>query len=441
MYSLEHFLEQRDSHIEIDLYERLPVPWGLVRYGVAPDHPEKKLVADRLFNLFLGRPNVRFFGNVEIGSDITHTELSEWYDAVIYAVGANSDSQMRIPGEDLPGSWAAREFVAWYNGHPDFVDLDFDLSGKRAVIVGVGNVALDVARILTTLPEDLEKTDIADHALSALCKSNIEEVVILGRRSHLHAAYNNPELEELAYLPGVEIKVEGDGLPSESDKALGELDWETERKLKTLSRLAERKLDVTNKRIVFRFLSTPAELVGNGRVEKIQVIRNSLELNEDGKVVVRPGEEKTWIETGLVLRAIGYRGHPFPGLPFDERRGVIDNIDGRVADTSVVNAEVKPGAYVVGWIKRGPQGIIGTNKQCAAETVSRLLADVSAGRIGDKSPLSSSEVSAVIALRKKDVVSESGWRRIDIAERKKGKSSGRPRVKFCSVGEMIDQAA
>ena len=437
MYGLEHLLEQQDFSVEIDLYEHLPVPWGLVRHGVAPDHPEKKLVADRLFNLFLGRPNVRFFGNVEIGSDITHTELSEWYDAVIYAVGANSDSKMGIPGENLPGSWAAREFVAWYNGHPDFADLDFDLSGKRAVVVGNGNVALDVARILTTPLEDLEKTDIADHALSALRKSNIEEVVILGRRSHLHAAYNNPELEEFSYLPGVEFKVEGDGLPSNDDKALYELDWVTKRKLKTLSRLAERKVDVTNKRIVFRFLSSPAELVGNGRVETIQVIRNRLELNEDGKMVARPTGEKTMIETGLVLRAIGYRGHPFPGLPFDESRGVIDNVVGRVAD----KGEVRPGVYVVGWIKRGPQGIIGTNKQCAAETVSHLLSDVSAGRIGDKSPLSSSEVSAAIAARKKDVVSESGWRKIDVSERRKGKRSGRPRVKFCSVDEMIDNSA
>ena len=437
MYSLEQLLEQRDFSTEIDLYERLPVPWGLVRYGVAPDHPEKKLVADRLFNLFLGRPNVRFFGNVEIGSDITHTELSAWYDAVIYAVGTGSDSQLGIPGENLPGSWAAREFVAWYNGHPDFVGLDFDLSGKRAVIVGNGNVALDVARILATPLEDLEKTDIADHALRALRKSNIEEVVILGRRSHLQAAYNNPELEEFAYLPGVEIKVEGDGLPPNNDEALDELDWETKRKLKTLSRLAERKVDVTNKRIVFRFLSSPAELIGDGRVEKIQVIRNSLELNEDGKLVARPTEEKTMIETGLVLRAIGYRGHPFLGLPFDESRGVIDNIVGRVAD----KGEVKRGVYVVGWIKRGPQGLIGTNKQCAAETVSRLLADVSGGRIGDKSPLSSSEVSTAIAIRKKDVVSESGWRKIDLSERKKGKRSGRPRVKFCFVDEMIEKSA
>ncbi|MDE0272578.1 MAG: NADP oxidoreductase, partial [Gammaproteobacteria bacterium] len=285
--------------------------------------------------------------------------------------------------------------------------------------------------------EELEKTDIADHALGALRKSNIEEVVILGRRSHLHAAYNNPELEEFAYLPGVEIRAEGDGLPSHNDEVLDELDWVTKRKLKTLSRLAERKVDVTNKRIVFRFLSSPAELVGNGRVEKIQVIRNRLELNEDGKMVARPTGEKTMIETGLVLRAIGYRGHPFPGLPFDESRGVIDNVVGRVAD----KGEVRPGVYVVGWIKRGPQGIIGTNKQCAVETVSHLLSDVSAGRIGDKSPLSSTEVSAAIALRKKEVVSESGWRKIDVSERRKGKRSGRPRVKFCSVDEMIDNSA
>lgn len=436
MYALEHLLETRDLDVEVDLYERLPVPWGLVRYGVAPDHPEKKLVADRLFNYFLGRHNVCFFGNVEIGKDIRHAELAEWYDGVIYAVGANSDTQMGIPGEELPGSWAAREFVAWYNGHPDYSDLQFDLSSKRAVIVGNGNVALDVARILTMSIDELQKTDIADHALDALSQSNIEEVVILGRRGHFQGAFNNPELEELEHLQGVGVTVKADDFPASNDVVLDDADWETRRKIKTLRRLVQREAQDAKKQIVFRFLASPVELVGSDKVEQLLVIRNHLEHDEHGNLTARATEEESIIEAGLVLRAIGYRGYPFPGLPFDERHGVIENENGRISD----NGDIMPGAYVTGWIKRGPRGIIGTNKQCADETVHCFLSDIADGTIDRGPTLSAEEVSARLAQRNLEFVTETGWRKIDRAEREKGRILDRPRVKLCDVTEMLQLA-
>lgn len=436
MYALEHLLEEHDLNVEIDLYERLPAPWGLVRYGVAPDHPEKKLIADRLFNYFIGRHNVRFFGNIEIGKGIGHAELAEWYDGVIYAVGASSDSQMGISGEELRGSWAAREFVAWYNGHPDYSDLQFDLSGKRAVIVGNGNVALDVARILTTSIDELRKTDIADHALKSLSRSKIEEVVILGRRGHFQGAFNNPELEELEHLEGVDVTVEGDGFPVVNDIVPDNADWKTRRKIQTLERLVERKAQAATKRIVFRFLSSPVKLLGKEQVEHILVIRNQLEQDGHGNLKARPTEEEALIDTGLVLRAIGYRGCPFPGLPFDDRLGVIENENGRISD----KGEIVPGAYVTGWIKRGPRGIIGTNKQCAGETVSCFLADIAAGTVKCENTLSAEELSARLAERKLKFVTEKGWRKIDRTEREKGRAVERPRVKLCSVTEMLHLA-
>lgn len=437
MYTLQHLLEERDLNIEVDLYERLPVPWGLVRYGVAPDHPEKKRVADRLFNYYIGHPNVCFYGNVEIGKDIRHAELAEWYDGVIYAIGANSDTPMGIPGEELAGSWAAREFVAWYNGHPDFSDLQFDLSCKRAVIVGNGNVALDVARILTMPLDQLRKTDIADYALETLAESNIEEVVILGRRGHFQGAFNNPELEELEHLEGVSVSVEAEDFPASNDLVLDDADWETRRKVKTLERLVKRQQPHASKNIRFRFLSSPIELTGNGKVEQLLVIRNHLEHDENGNLKARPTEEESLIDAGLVLRAIGYRGNPFPGLPFDERRAVIKNDCGRVSDKN----GAMPGVYVTGWIKRGPRGIIGTNKQCAQETVNGLLADVKAGCLEHNNTLSYEAVAELLDKRGLNIVTEKGWRKIDHFERTEGQAIARPRLKLHDISKMLSIAS
>jgi ferredoxin--NADP+ reductase len=418
MYAIQHLLEQAPSDVEIDLFERLPTPWGLVRAGVAPDHPEKKLIADRLFRFFLKRDNVRFFGNVEVGSDISHDQLTASYDAVIYAVGASGDKALEIPGEQLPGCCSARRFVAWYNGHPDCRHLQFDLSGPRAVIVGTGNVALDVARMLTLPVTELARTDIADHALEALRASRVNEVILLGRRGCQQAAFHNPELEELLYLDGVDVQIEADDLlaPEQTDA-----DWDTRRKLATLMRLQARTVSVPAKRIVFKFHHSPVAVSGDTHVTGVRV------RTREGS-----GPPST-IDCGLLLRAIGYRGRALPGLPFDMRVGVISNVAGRVMDGAVP----RTGVYVTGWIRRGPRGVIGSNKQCAAETVACLLADARAGKLSRRSDDSVAQALTAIAGQ---VVSFRGWQRIDRIERQAGGAQRRPRIKQTDIGELLVSA-
>jgi ferredoxin/flavodoxin---NADP+ reductase len=418
MYAIQHLLEQTLFEVEIDLFERLPTPWGLVRAGVAPDHPEKKQIADRLFQFYLKRDNVRFFGNVQIGSDISHDELTACYDAIIYAVGASDDKPLAIPGEQLPGSWSARQFVAWYNGHPDCRHLQFDFSSARAVIVGTGNVALDVARILTLPVEQLAKTDVADHALHALQASRLKEVVLLGRRGCQQAAFHNPELEELLHLDGVDVQIQADDLlpPERSDA-----DWDARRKLATLMRLQARRVAAPAKRIVFKFHHSPVAVSGASHVTGVQV-QTHTGSGSSGR-----------IDCGLLLRAIGYRGTALAGLPFDVQTGVISNIAGRVMD----GARPRTGVYVAGWIKRGPRGVIGTNKQCAAETVECLLADAQAGKLAHRS---ADTVAQALAVRPQQVVSFRGWQRIDHAERLAGYSQRRPRIKQTDISELLASA-
>ncbi|MGY2488431.1 FAD-dependent oxidoreductase [Cupriavidus sp. CP313] len=432
MYAAGHLLETSGLAPEIDVFERLPNPWGLVRAGVAPDHPEKKWVVDRLFEFHLSDPRVRFFGNVEIGTDIGHAELAAWYDALIYAVGASSDTRMGIPGESLPGCWAAREFVGFYNGHPDYRQHGFDLSCERAVVVGNGNVALDVARILTTPVTELERTDIADHALDVLRRSRIREVVVLGRRSLLQGAFNNPELEELAHLEGVDVVVEGDTLPGEDERFAERLPWDARRKVDTLRRLASRPSHSRNKRIVLRFLTSPVELRGSAKVEQVVVGCNRLERDEGGTLIAKSTGETSVLDAGLVLRAIGYRGAPFPGLPFDERGGVIRNVDGRVVDEN----GWMPGTYVTGWIKRGCRGIIGSNKKCARATVDSLIEDARSNRLPWTS-LDKGRVLTLVRSRKPEVVLRADWLAIDRAERDAGRDANRPRIKMTDVASML----
>jgi ferredoxin--NADP+ reductase len=445
LYAVGELLATPGLCVEIDVIERLPTPWGLIRAGVAPDHPEKKQIVDRLFHFHLGRPEVRFLGNVALGRDVQPAELSSWYDAVIYATGAAADTRLGIPGEDLAGSWSAREFVAWYNGHPDQRHLDIDLSCRRAVVIGNGNVALDLARMLMTPPAELAKTDIAEHALRALSVSDVREVVILGRRGCVHGAFHNPELEELAHLPDVQVSVEGDELPGEGEGALDRLgrldrldrlDWDARRKVATLRQLAQRVAAPGGRRIVFRFLSAPVQLLGHGRVEQVLVGRNRIEPQGDGRLLVRPTGDVSPLSTGLVLRAIGYRGSALHGLPFDERRGVVDHIGGRVAAQGVI----VPGAYVTGWIKRGPRGIIGSNKKCATETVARLLEDDAAGRL-PPAQKNADEVRIELLRRCPDLVGHDGWRRIDRAERLAGQRQGRPRIKMAEIDSLLSCAA
>jgi ferredoxin/flavodoxin---NADP+ reductase len=408
---------------EVDMIERLPTPWGLVRLGVAPDHPKIKSVS-RAFERIADQPGFRFLGNVEVGRDLQHGDLLALYDAVIYAVGAQSDRRMGIPGEELPGSWPATEFVAWYNGHPDHQHLEFDLSGERAVVIGNGNVAVDVARMLALTPEELAPTDTTDKAIEAIGNSGIREIVMVGRRGPAQAAFTNPELLELGELAGADVIVD----PADLEGAVAD-DTNSERNLEVLREYAQREPEGKPKRLVLRFLLSPAELSGDGRVERIELVHNRLEPDERGTLrAVATGERET-LDTGLVFRSVGYRGVPLPGVPFDEETGTIPNDRGRV----------EPGLYVTGWIKRGPSGVIGTNKKDATETVELLLEDDAAGRLVgvDKT---ADDVDAFLDESGIRRVVYAGWSAIDQHERTAGEPHGRPRVKLCTWDELLAAA-
>jgi ferredoxin--NADP+ reductase len=421
---------------EIDLFERLPTPWGLLRGGVAPDHQEIKRLEQTFDRQTLGR-GCRLLANVEVGTDISHAELMEHYNAVVYATGAQTDKSLGIPGEDLPGSWAATEFVAWYNGHPDHRERDFDLSAKRAVVIGNGNVAADVVRLLTRDLGELERTDVADHALDALRDSQIEEVVVLGRRGPAQAAFTSAELRELGNLDGVDIVV--DPADVELDPVSREwLDEEgtfTARKNDELLReFAAREPTGAARRIVLRFLSSPVAIRGGDRVEAIDVRRNEIVRSGDGSLRARATDDPVeTIECGLVLRSVGYRAVPLPDVPFDENYYVLPNDRGRVL---AADGEPLPGVYAVGWIKRGPTGILGTNKRDAAETVARVVEDIEAGGLPDP-PKGGDDLDALLAERKPDLVGVDGWRSINEQELEAGRSADRPRVKLASRDELL----
>jgi ferredoxin/flavodoxin---NADP+ reductase len=427
---------------EIDLFERLPTPWGLLRGGVAPDHQEIKRLEDTFDRQTLQR-SCRFLGNVEIGVDISHSELMRHYTAVIYATGAQTDKSLGIPGEELPGSWAATDFVAWYNAHPDYRGLEFDLSAERAVVIGNGNVAADVTRMLTLSARELERTDVADHALEALRESRIEEVVVLGRRGPAQAAFTSAELRELGRLDGVDVRVDpGDvELDPVSRRWLTEEGTFTARKnVELLREFAARPADPdARRRIELRFLRSPVEIRGTGRVEAIEVHRNEIVRTDDGSLRPRAvdGEVET-IECGLVLRSVGYRAVPLPDVPFDERHFVLPNERGRVLRP---DGEPLPGVYAVGWIKRGPTGILGTNKRDAEETVNSLVEDLGAGALPEPRNPAREQIEVLLAERNAGVVTVEGWRAIDEHELERGRSEQRPRVKLASRDELLAAAA
>jgi ferredoxin--NADP+ reductase len=428
--------------VEIDLFERLPTPWGLLRAGVAPDHQEIKRLQDTFERQTLAR-GCRLLGNVEVGTDVSHTELMRHYTAVVYATGAQTDKSLGIPGEDLPGSWAATEFVAWYNGHPDYRELEFDLSAKRAVVIGNGNVAADVTRVLMLSAGELERTDVADHALDALRASRIEEVVVLGRRGPAQAAFTSAELRELGRLDGVDMRVDRDEaeLDPVSREWLAEDGTFTARKnVELLHEFAARPpRDGAPRRIQLRFLRSPVEIRGAGKVEAIDVRRNEIVPGDDGTLRARavPGEVET-IECGLVLRSVGYRAVPLPGVPFDERYFVLPNRNGRVLTPA---GEPLPGVYAVGWIKRGPTGILGTNKRDAEETVACLAEDLGAGALAEPPEPGRERIDALLAQRRPDLVTVEGWRAIDADELERGRAGERPRIKLTSRDELLSAAA
>ena len=426
---------------EIDLFERLPTPWGLLRGGVAPDHQEIKRLQDTFDRETFAR-GCRFLGNVQIGVDVTHAELVRHYDAVIYATGAQTDKSLGIPGEELRGSWAATELVAWYNGQPDFRDLEFDLSAKRAVVIGNGNVAADVVRMLTRSPEELARTDVADHALRALRDSAIEEVVVLGRRGPAQAAFTSAELRELGHLDGVDLRV--DAAQLELDAASREWLYEdgtftARTNVELLREFAARPAHGgARRRIELRFLRSPVRIHGGDRVEAVDVCRNEIVRGDDGALRARAaGHEVETIECGLVLRSVGYRAVPLPGVPFDERHFVLPNERGRVRSP---DGEPLPSIYAVGWIKRGPTGILGTNKRDAEETVSCVAEDLRSGALPSPPEPGREAIDALLAERAPGLVTVAGWRAIDEHERDLGRSDGRPRVKLAAREELLAAA-
>ncbi len=407
---------------EVDLLDRLPTPWGLVRSGVAPDHPKIKAVS-RAFEKTAQLPGFRFFGNVELGRHVSYEELARIYDAVLLSVGAQADRQLGIPGEDLPGSWPATAFVAWYNGHPDFQELEFDLSHERAVVIGNGNVALDVARMLALTPEELAPTDTTDRAIAAINESGIREIVVVGRRGPVQAAWTPVEVGELGELAGADIVVDPADLELDaaSEAELEAAPPPVKRSVEHLREYATREPTGKPRRIVLRFLRSPVALLGDDRVEAVELVRNEL---VDGRAVATAETET--IAAGIVFRSVGYRGVALPGCPFDEATGTIPNEDGRV----------EPGLYVAGWIKRGPSGVIGTNKKDAVETVALLLEDAEAGLLARED----GDLAELLAERGHEPVLYAGWEAIDAAEQAAGEPHGRPRVKLHTWDELLAAA-
>ena len=434
-YAAGQALASEDPAVEVDMLERLPTPWGLVRLGVAPDHPQLKTVS-RAFEKIAARPGFRFLGNVEVGRDVTHDELVRTYDAVIYAVGSQTDRRLGIPGEDLPGSWPATEFVAWYNGHPDFQALEFDLSGERAVVIGNGNVALDVARMLALTRAELAPTDTTDAAIEAIVASGIREILVLGRRGPVQASWTPAELQELGELAGADVLVD----PAELDldpASADELERSSNivrRNVEILREFAEHEPSGKARVLRLRFRASPVAILGRDRVEAVEIVRNRLEADEDGHVRAVPTDEREVIPCGPVFRSIGYRGVGVLGAPFDERGGTMPNDGGRVLDE---RGEPIAGVYCAGWIKRGPTGVIGTNKKDATETVDLLLEDARASRLtGD----ARGSIDALLAERGTQVVTYPGWEAIDAVEKARGKGQGRPRVKLDTWDELLAAA-
>ena len=422
-YAAGALLASDDPRVEVDMIERLPTPWGLVRLGVAPDHPNIKAVS-RAFEKIASQPGFRFFGNVELGRDVTHDELAERYDAVLYAVGAQTDRQLGIPGEDLPGSWPATAFVAWYNGHPDFQGLEFDLSHERAVVIGNGNVALDVARMLALTPEELAPTDTTDAAIDAINAAGVREILVIGRRGPVQAAWTPVEVGELGELAGADILVDPRDmrLDPASEAELEAAPPTVKRNVGHLRAYAERKPEGKPRAIRLRFLASPVAILGDEKVEALELVRNEL---VDGRAVAT--DETETVPCGIVFRSVGYRGVELPGVPFEAGSGTIPNEGGRV----------RPGLYVAGWIKRGPSGVIGTNKKDATETVELLLGDA---RKGALPTASGGDLEELLVERAVDHVLYSGWEAIDSAERSAGEPRGRPRVKLCTWDELLAAA-
>lgn len=438
-YAADSLLKRANLSVEVDMYDRLPTPFGLVRGGVAPDHQKIKSVT-KAYDRTAADPRFHFYGNVEFGTHVKLEDLKQYYHQILFATGAQTDRMMGIPGEELEGSHPATEFVAWYNGHPDFRHLQFDLSQERVAVVGIGNVAMDVARILCRTPEELLKTDIADYALEALRNSKVKEVYVLGRRGPAQAAFTNPEIREMGHLEDCDVWVPPDESkldPLSQEDLAQSPDRAIQTNVEILQEYAKHQWTGKSRRMIFRFLVSPVELHGdkNGRVVCMKLVKNTLTRTEAGTLRPNPIHEHEELPVGLVFRSIGYRGVPLPDVPFHERWGVIPNQAGRVTDPDT-NAPVT-GLYATGWIKRGPSGVIGTNKPDAVETVDAMLEDMNAGVLFAPSRPGVEEAQAFIASRQPRYVTYQDWLKLDQMEQERGQAVGRPRLKFTEVEEML----
>jgi len=438
-YAVEHFFKQPNLVVHIDMFDRLPTPYGLVRYGVAPDHPKIKSVTKVYEKLALD-PRFRFFGNVEFGKHVKLADLQQYYHQILFATGAQTDRRMNIPGEDLRGSHPATEFVAWYNGHPDFRDYQFDLSVERVAVVGVGNVAIDVARILCRTYDELAKTDIADYALEALRHSRVKEVYLLGRRGPAQAAFTNPEIQEVGEMQDADVFTCADETqldPISQAELQSEPDPMIQKKVEILQHYATHQPTGKSRKLFIRFLVSPVELMGDasGRVVKMKLVRNTLVKSETGTISAQPTDQFEELEVGMVFRSVGYRGVALPDVPFHDKWGVILNERGRVLDPA--SKQPCAGLYTAGWIKRGPSGVIGTNKPDAVETVNMMLEDLQKGNVFTPAHPARADAEQFIQSQQPKFITFADWQKIDQIEVANGAKQGRPRVKLTTVEEML----
>lgn len=434
-YAAEALLKQKDVALSVDMFDRLPTPYGLVRGGVAPDHQKIKAVI-AVYEKVAQQPNFRFFGNVKLGRDIQVSDLRSHYDQIVYAVGAETDRHLGIPGEDLHGTHSATAFVGWYNGHPDYRDETFDLSQESVAVVGIGNVAMDVTRILAEDPERLKGTDIAAHALEALRRSRVRTVYLLGRRGPAQAAFSPAEIQEIGSLESADLVLEPKELELDAVSREDCADPKAKKNVDYLQAHAKLGQGERAKKIRLRFCVSPAEVLAeNGRAAALKLEKNKLVADPKGGVkAIGTGEFET-VRVGLVFRSVGYRGVAIPGVPFDERAGKIPNDAGRVL---LPTKAAVPGEYVVGWAKRGPSGLIGTNRADSVATVKAMLEDAAAGKV-TSSTVNPADDAIPSLLRERGVafVSFADWKRLDGVELANGTAAGKIREKFTRVSEML----
>lgn len=427
-YTAEWLQKEYGSNVQVDMLDRLPTPYGLVRGGVAPDHQKIKSVT-AIYDKIAGHPNFRYFGNVEYGRDVSLADLQQHYHQVVFCTGAQTDRSMGIPGEELEGSYAATEFVGWYNGHPDYRDRQFRLDAERVAVVGVGNVAVDVARVLCRTRDELNATDISDYALEALAGSGVKEVVMLGRRGPAQAAFTLVEVRELGELEAADVyvPVEDMQLDAASEKEAA-ADKMTGKKVEVLKEFSQRPAGSKPRKLSLRFLQSPVEILGDeqGRVRALKLVRNRL-VEKEGKVACEPTDQFEELPVQMVFRSVGYLGVELPGLPFHARSGTVPSDCGKVKELT--------GVYVAGWIKRGPSGVIGTNKPCAKETVEKMKEDAASGRVNQPS---GEDLATFLAGKGVRIVTFPDWERLNREEVARGQALGRPRLKFTQIGEMLE---